>query len=88
MTASYFLTQITRTTAALASAESPDAVTPCAFRKLRTVSAGTSAACAGGAAFAGPATMTGFSVAMPANLPPLSVAAAPENPSAGAGDSA
>src|ERR1700737_4807818 len=84
----YFLTQITRTTAAFASDDPPAASTPLALRNSRTVSAGTSAACAAGAAFGGPATTTGFNSAMPANLPSLSSAAAPEKPSAGAGDSA
>ena len=64
------------------------AFTPLALRKSRTVSAVTSTACAAGAAFGGPATSTGFNSAMPANLPSLSSAAAPEKPSAGAGDSA
>ena len=50
--------------------------------------ADTSVACAAGAAFAGPATSTGFSNAMPANLPSVSSAAAPEKPIAGGGDSA
>ena len=36
----------------------------------------------------GPATITGFNSAIPANLPSTSSAAAPEKPSAGAGDSA
>ena len=52
------------------------------------MSADTSAACAAGAAFAGPATTSGFNSAMPANLPSASSAAAPEKPSPGAGDSA
>src|SRR6187402_1359829 len=83
--ADYFRTQMTRTTDALASADPPVAVMPLALRKPRTVSAGTSAA---EAALAGPATTTGFNSAMPANLPSVSSAAAPEKPSAGAGDSA
>ena len=58
--AAYFRTQITRTTDAFASADPPDALTPLAFKNSRTVSAGTSAACAAGAAFGGPATITGF----------------------------
>ena len=66
----------------------PDALTPLALRNSRTVSAGTSTACAAGVAFAGPATIAGFNSAMPANLPSPSSAAAPEKPSAGAGDSA
>jgi hypothetical protein len=73
----YFLTQITRTTDALASGDPPAALTPLALRNSRTVSAGTSAACAAGAAFGGPANTTGFNSAMPANLPSLSCAAAP-----------
>ncbi len=40
------------------------------------------------ASLGGPATTAGFSSAMPANLPSPSSAAAPEKPSAGAGDSA
>ncbi len=84
----YFRTQITRTTDAFASADPPDAFTPLALRKSRTVSADTSVACAAGAAFGGPATTSGFSSAMPANFPSASSAAAPEKPSPGAGDSA
>src|ERR1700736_3211528 len=85
----YFLTQITRTTDAFASDDPPPAAfTPLALRNSRTVSAGTSTACAAGVAFGGPATITGFNSAMPANLPSLSSAAAPEKPSAGGGDSA
>src|SRR5436190_15045390 len=84
----YFRTQITRTTDALASDDPSDPLTPLALRNLCTVSGGTSAACAAGAAFGGPATITGFNKAMPANLPSLSSAAAPEKPTAGAGDSA
>src|ERR1700730_18526659 len=84
----YFLTQITRTTAAFASGDPPAASTPLALRNSRTVSAGTSAACAAGAAFGGPATTSGFNSAMPANLPSPSSAAAPEKPSPGAGDNA
>src|SRR6202043_2380783 len=84
----YFLTQITRTTDAFASGDPPAAFTPLALRKSRMVPAGTSTACAVGVAFGGPATITGFSSAMPANLPSLSSAAAPEKPSAGGGDSA
>src|SRR5438128_224302 len=84
----YFRTQITRTTDALASDDPSDPLTPLALRKSRTVSDGTSAACAAGAAFGGPATITGFNSAMPANLPSLSCAAAPEKPTVGAGDSA
>ena len=83
----YFLTQITRTTEALASGDPPATSTPLALRNSRTPSAGTSTACAAGVAFGGPATITGFRSAMPANLPSLSNAAAPEKPSAGAGDS-
>src|SRR6266700_1877734 len=84
----YFRTQITRTTDALASDDPSDPLTPLALRNSRTVFDGTSAACAAGAAFGGPATITGFNSAMPANLPSLSCAAAPEKPTAGAGDSA
>ena len=84
----YFLTQITRTTDAFASVDPPAAFTPLALRNSRTVSAGTSTACAAGVAFAGPATTAGFNSARPANLPSASSAAAPEKPSAGAGDSA
>src|SRR5216684_7299215 len=84
----YFRTQITRTTDALASDDPSDPLTPLALRNSRTVSDGTSAACAVGATFGGPATITGFNSAMPANLPSLSCAAAPEKPTAGAGDSA
>src|SRR6266852_3745580 len=84
----YFRTQITRTTDALASDDPSDPLTPLALRNSRTVSASTSAACAVGATFGGPATITGFNSAMPANLPSLSCAAAPEKPTAGAGDSA
>ena len=57
--ATYFRTQITRTTAAFASVALPLAVTLFAFRKSRTLSAETIIACAAGAA--GPATITGFS---------------------------
>ena len=64
----YFRTQITRTTAAFASDDPPDAFTPCALRNSRTVPADTRAACAAGAAFAGPATSTGFNNAMPGKL--------------------
>src|SRR6202011_6227485 len=85
---SYFRTQITRTTDAFGSGDPPAAFTPLALRKSRTVSAGTSTACAAGVALGGPATITGFNSAMPANLPSLSSAAAPEKPSAGGGDSA
>src|SRR5882724_7507518 len=60
---------------------------PFTLRNSRTVSADTSAACAAGAAFDGPATTTGLSSAMPANLPSSSNAAAPEKPIAGAGAS-
>src|ERR1700687_4440497 len=84
----YFLTQITRTTDAFASDDPPAALTPLAPRNSRTTSAGTSAACAAGAAFGGPATTTGLSSAMPANLPSPSGRPPPENPPAGAGDSA
>src|ERR1700722_11357180 len=73
----YFLTQITRTTAAFASDEPPAASTPLALRNSRTVSAGTSAACAADAALAGPPTMTGFNRATPAHFPSVSHAAAP-----------
>src|ERR1700744_4805496 len=86
--AGYFRTQITRTTDAFASVDVPVAFTPLALRKSRTVSADTSAAWAAGAAFAGPATTSDFSSAMPANLPSASSAAEPEKPSPGAGDSA
>ena len=51
----YFLTQITRTTDALASVDPPAALTPLAFRKSRNVSAVTSTACAAAAPFVGPA---------------------------------
>ena len=78
----YFRTQITRTTAAFTSNDPPDAFTPCALRNSRTVPADTRTACAAGAAFAGPATRTGFNNAIPANLPSPSSAAAPEKPSA------
>ncbi len=84
----YFRTQITRTTDALASDDPSGPLTPLALRNFCTVSAGTSAACAAVAAFGGPATITGFNSATPANLPSLSCAAAPEKPTAGAGDSA
>src|SRR5712675_970564 len=84
----YFLTQITRTTDAFASDDPSAALTPFALRNSRTVSADTSAACAAGAAFGGPATTTGFKSAMPANLPSVSSAAAPEKPTAGTGASA
>ena len=85
----YFLTQITRTTDAFASGDPLlAAFTPLALRKSSNVSAGTKAACAAGVAFGGPATTTGFNSAIPANLPSASSAAAPEKPSAGAGDSA
>src|ERR1700680_4339346 len=83
----YFLTQITRTTDALASDDPSAAFTPLALRNSRTVSAGISAACAAGAALGGPATITGLSSAMPANFPSASSTAAPEKPTAGAGDS-
>ena len=66
----------------------PDALTPLAFKNSRTASVGTSAACDAGAAFEPPATTVGFSSAMPANLPSLSSAAAPEKPTVGAGQSA
>src|SRR5882757_4000330 len=82
----YFRTQITRTTDALASGDPSAPLTPLALRKSRTVSEVTSTAWA--APFAGPATTTGFSSAIPANLPSPSSAAAPEKPSAGGGDSA
>src|SRR6266403_459814 len=81
----YFRTQITRTTAALASNDPSDPLMPLALRNSRTVSAGTSAACAAVAAFGGPATVTCFNNATPANLPSLSSAAAPEKPTACAG---
>ena len=83
----YFLTQITRTTDAFASDDPPAALTPLALRNSRTVSADTSTACAAGVALAGPATTAGFNSAIPANLPSASNAAAPEKPSAGAGES-
>ena len=73
----YFLTQITRTTAVLASDDPLAALTPLALRNSRTLSAGTSTACAAGVAFAGPATTAGFNSARPANLPSASSAAAP-----------
>ena len=85
---SYFLTQITRTTEAFASADPPAASTLLALRNSRTASAGTNTACAAGVAFGGPATMADFNNATPANLPSLSSAAAPEKPTAGGGDSA
>src|SRR5580698_4485017 len=88
MTVDHFLTQITRTTDAFASADSPAALTPLALRNSCTASAGTSTACAAGVAFGGPATMTGFNSATPAKVPSLSSAAAPEKPTAGGGDSA
>src|SRR6266851_3718851 len=84
----YFRTQITRTTDALASDDPSDPLTPLALRNSRTVSDGTSAACAADATFGGSATITGFNSATPTNLPSLSCAAAPEKPTAGAGDSA
>src|ERR1700730_2677248 len=84
----YLRTQITRTTAALESDDAPAALTPLAFKNSRTMSAGTSVACAAGVEFGGPVTTTGFNSAMPANFPSLSSAAAPEKPMAGAGDSA
>src|SRR6202166_5463299 len=84
----YFRTQITRTTAAFASADPAEAVTPLPLRNSRTVSPGTSTACAAGVAVAGPATIADFNSAMPANLPSPSSAAAPEKPSAGGGDNA
>src|SRR6202035_5906764 len=62
--------------------------TPLALRNSRTVLAGISAACAAGAAVGGPATITGLSSAKPANFPSASSTAAPEKPTAGAGDSA
>src|SRR5579863_8335983 len=83
----YLRTQITRTTADAASFEPCAATTPLAFRKSRTVSAGTSTDCAG-AAVTTPATIAGFNSARPANLPLSSRAAAPEKPTAGAGDNA
>jgi gamma-glutamyltranspeptidase/glutathione hydrolase len=86
--AAYFRTQITRTTAALASDDAPAALTPLAFKNSRTISAGTSTACAAGVEFGGPATTAGFNSAMPANLSSPSSAAPPEKPMAGAGDSA
>jgi hypothetical protein len=43
---SYFLTQITRTAAALASSDPPDGLTPLALRKSCTASGDTSTACA------------------------------------------
>ena len=46
----YFRTQMTRTTDALASDDPPAAFTPLALRNSRTVSDDTSAACAAGAA--------------------------------------
>src|ERR1700738_3895074 len=86
--AGYFRTQITRTVAALASADPPSALTPLVLRNARTVSGGTSTACAAGVAVAAPATAAGFNSAMPANCLSPSSAAAPENPIAGGGDSA
>src|SRR5579859_2260061 len=86
----YFRTQITRTTAALASVEVPAAAISCAFRKSRTVSPVTSTDWLAGAAFVvvAVATTTGLSSATPVNLPASSSAGAPENPTAGGGDSA
>ena len=86
----HFLTQITRTTAAFASAEVPFAVTPFAFKNSRTVSAVTSTPCAAGAALvaAAVATTAVLSSATPANFPLSSSAAAPEKPKPGGGDSA
>ena len=72
----------------LASDDPPVASTPLALRNSRTVSADTSTACAVEVAFAGPADHLGFNSAIPANLPSPSIPAAPENPSAGAGESA
>src|SRR5262249_34024048 len=67
---SYFLTQITRTAAALASVELPNVVTSLAFRKSRTASPVTSTAWVAGAVLADAvvATTTGFNSASPANL--------------------
>src|SRR6185437_6968387 len=81
----HFRTQITRTTAALASDEVPSAVTSFALRNSRTVSDATSTDWLAGAAFAAvaAATITGFSKATPANLPLSSSAGAPEKPSPG-----
>jgi len=84
----YLRTQITRTTDALASDDPSGPLTPLALRNFCTVSADTSAACAAVAAFGGQATITGFNSATPANLPSLSCTAAPEKPTAGAGDNA
>src|SRR6516164_2254893 len=86
--AAYFRTQITRTTAALASVEAPSASIPFVLRNSRTASDGTSTACAAGAPLEGreAATDTGFNSASPANLPLSSSAAAPENPIIGGGD--
>ena len=81
----YFRTQITLTTDAFASDDPPACATPLAFKNSRTTSADTSTACA---AAAGPATITGFSSATPANTPSASNAAAPEKPRPGAGVSA
>src|SRR5262245_18599018 len=81
----YFRTQITRTTEALASADVPVALTPFAFRKSLMASAGTRAAC-GVVPSVEPATSTGFNRERPANLLSASIAAAPEKPSAGAGE--
>jgi len=60
---------------------------PLALRNSRTESAPTSTACAAGVV-AGPATMTGFNNAMPANLPSPRVPRHRKKPTAGAGDSA
>src|ERR1700748_3036073 len=57
---SYFRTQITRTTDALASVDVPLVFTPLAVRKSRTASARSSIPCAAGVAFDGPATTVGF----------------------------
>src|SRR5664279_2930964 len=84
----YFRTQITRTTDVFGSEDALATLTPLALRNSSTTSAGISAACAASVAFGGPATTTGFNSAMPANLPSASSAAAPEKPTAGAGESA
>src|SRR4029077_7441182 len=83
----HFLTQITRTTEVFAPADPPVAFTPLDVATSRTIWGGISTAC-GGATEADPATATGFSKAMPANLPSASSAAAPEKPGGGGGDSA
>jgi hypothetical protein len=58
------------------------------LRNAPTVPGDTSTACDVAAVAAVPATIIGFNSAMPANLPLVSSAAAPENPRLGAGDRA